>query len=222
MYSSFDVSFRARLGARTQVFGGWTAERTIDVACSATDNPNSFRFCNQDGFDQASGVDVKIPYAKELKVSGTQSLPYGFRVSGSLKSTAGSGFSYDIPVSWVISRSTRYPNSTELSRLGISGVCNGCEAIAGQLVIPTLIQSSLTIRLNPPGSRLKERVNLFDMTVAKQFTRNAKQLELRLDVFNLLNADTIIAQNNNFGISYGTPTTVLDGRYVQIAAHFKF
>lgn len=222
VYSGYEVSFRAKLWDRTQFFGGWTSERTVDVNCSSPDNPNSFRFCNQDGLDRESGVTITTPYVQEMKIAGSHSLPYGFRVSGSLKSSAGSGFSYDVPVSWVLTRSTRYPNSTELSRLGISGVCTGCEALAGQLVAPTLIQASQTVRLNPPGTRLKERVNLFDMTVAKQFGLGAGQFEVRMDVFNLLNADTIIAQNTNFGISYGTPTTVLDGRYVQVAAHLKF
>lgn len=222
VYSGYEVSFRARLAAGTQLFGGWTLERTVDVNCSRPDDPNTFRFCNQDGLDTESGVTVQIPWVQELKLSGTQSLPYGLRVSGSIRSSAGSGFVYDQPVNWVITRTTRYPNSTELARLGIPGVCNGCESLAGQLVIPTLVQASQTVRLNAPSAMLKERVNLVDVSLGKQFGLGRGQLDLRADVFNLLNGDTIIAQNTNFGVSYGTPTTVLDGRYIQIAAHLKF
>src|SRR5205814_6427292 len=54
MYTGFEVGTQTRLPRGAHVFGGWTFERTVDVACDAStvsglNDPNSYRFCDQTG-----------------------------------------------------------------------------------------------------------------------------------------------------------------------------
>ena len=66
IYDGFDVTFNARLGGGTTLFGSWTTERNVSAFCSSDDNPNGppvadlytgasvsngGRFCDQDAFD---------------------------------------------------------------------------------------------------------------------------------------------------------------------------
>ena len=66
IYDGFDVTFNARLGGGTTLFGSWTTERNVSAFCSSDDNPNGppvadlytgasvsngGRFCDQRAFD---------------------------------------------------------------------------------------------------------------------------------------------------------------------------
>jgi len=218
-YNALELSYNARLRGGGGVFGGWTIERTVSVDCDSLDDPNTFRFCNTSGFDAASGVNIDIPFRQQFKISGNYPLPHGFRVSGSFQSYDGRARS----INWILSSGTRYPSdASTLARVGISGVCNGCEPLAGQRVIQTLNQPSITVRLDPPGERYFDRQNLLDISVGKRVTLGQLELELLADVFNVLNVDTAVTERNQLGPTFGVPTTVIDGRYFQLGAGLKW
>ncbi len=48
------------------------------------------------------------------------------------------------------------------------------------------------------------------------------RLQANLDVYNVLNANTILAINNTFGGQWRRPTSILDARLVQIGGQLTF
>ena len=70
-YNSFELSVTGRLPGGGNAFGGWTADRTMDVACDSRDNPNTLRFCDQSV--------LGMPFQHEFKLSVVQPLPAGFQ-----------------------------------------------------------------------------------------------------------------------------------------------
>ncbi len=84
-YESFNFEFNARPGRGINLFGGLAVERQLDVACTAPDDPNTLRFCD----DFQNGV----PYRKSFKLSGSLPLPWDFTLSGVFQSNHGTASS---------------------------------------------------------------------------------------------------------------------------------
>ena len=62
-----------------------------------------------------------------------------------------------------------------------------------------------------------------DLRLSKQFTRRSRiRLQANLDVYNVLNANTILAINNTYGGQWRRPTSILDARLVQIGGQLTF
>ncbi len=214
IYTAYEVNFNSRFPGGARLFGGLTMERTNSVACNSLDDPNTFRFCNQSGGpDAESGVDLHIPFRPMLKLSGTYPLPYGVNVSGSLQSFPGDAD----PVNWVVSPSTKYPTADVMALAGAPD-CVGCEALAGQTVLPQLKQSSVTLQLAAPGERYLERQNLVSISVNRKLTVGRLGIEPQLDIFNLLNSDTVEQRVTTLGANYGLPRRVFWGRYAELSA----
>ena len=79
-YDGFELAFNARLPRGGTVFGGWSADRTIEVACDG-DDPNTYRFCDQSA--------VGMPFRSDFKLVGAYPLPLDFQVGGAFASYAG-------------------------------------------------------------------------------------------------------------------------------------
>src|SRR5258708_38333746 len=62
------------------MFGGMSAGRIIANTCDVED-PNQLRYCDQSQYG--------IPYATQLKLAGSYSLPWALQLSGALQSYAG-------------------------------------------------------------------------------------------------------------------------------------
>src|SRR4029079_15663145 len=111
IYNGFELSTSARLPRRVTVPAGWTFDKTVDVACNSTDNPNTFRFCDQSGVPLLGEPAVSIPYRHEFKFNGNLRLCDGFEASASWQSYAGALKAAAGGLSWTVSRgSTRYPS----------------------------------------------------------------------------------------------------------------
>ena len=222
-FQSYEAGFNSRLPGGAVVFGGWTMDQRERLFCNSPSDPNTFRFCDQSGgLDRESGVNVDIPFRHTFKVSGTYPLPYEMRFSGSFQVYGG----IPNPVNWNISRSTTYPSSSSaLDRvLGTdqTNSCIGCEDLAGQRVIPGQNDSSITVRLDAPGERYKSAVKLLDLGFGKSVNVGGFRMEFLMDIFNLLNQNTIQFSNQTFGSSYGRPTTTMSSRYFQLGAQFNW
>lgn len=237
VYNGFEVEAKMSLRGGGSVFGGWTMDRTREVNCQPIDSPD-LRFCDQTGGDgEARGIALlpealrgqpnptrSLPFEHQFKVVGHYPLPwYGIEVSPVWQSYTGAPMS----VLWPLTRTARYPASTELARAGVSGVCNGCEQLMGQLVVPNLVSPSITASLAVPGTRYTDRINLFNLAVAKWFTFGPVKANVRLDLFNLFNSDTVVsssgtAVSTTLSTTYGRPNSIMDARYVQIGTQVKW
>ncbi len=82
IYNAYNLEFRARPGGGAQVFGGFSFEREVNVNCTAPDNPNSLRFCDEKHLEDG----MNVPFRKNFKASGTYPLPWGVTFSAALQS----------------------------------------------------------------------------------------------------------------------------------------
>ena len=86
-----------------------------------------------------------------------------------------------------------------------------------------LPQASELIYVQPRGVDRTETVTQFvDIRVAKRFSLGFTRLEGSLDIFNLLNANHILAQNEAIGSTLGRPSRILTPRIVRLGAALRF
>ena len=198
-YNGIETSITARFGRGGTAFGGWSIERTINVQCDSTFDPNTLRFCDQSAFG--------MPWRHEFKFAGAYPLPWDLQASVAFVSWPGT----QTGVNWSIGRTTRYAAN-----------CGG-PCTPGALVIPTLVPASLVVALVQPGTQFADRWNQLDLGLRRTFHFGSKKsLNIDLQAFNALNTDAILTVNQTFGSALGRPTSTLNGRVVRTTATFKF
>ena len=82
--------------------------------------------------------------------------------------------------------------------------------------------SSVSVPLVEPQSEYGERQHQVDLRVGKVLRFGGTRSSINLDVFNLLNMDTITGQVNVFGPAWQRPTGTVLGRFARISATFDF
>jgi len=73
-----------------------------------------------------------------------------------------------------------------------------------------------------PGTVYGDRLNQVDFRVAKILRYGKTRSTVSLDLYNALNASTILAQNNTLGASYLQPSGILPPRFAKITFQFDF
>lgn len=194
MYESFNFEFRARPGLGINLFGGMSFERQLDINCTAPDDPNTLRFCN----DHENGV----PYRKNFVMSGNVRLPFEINVSAAIQSKNGQISERRM----VVTRGTNtYPA--------------GCPAPCpvGQVVMPTAIfgQTSLTVQLEDQDTVFTERINQVDLKISRTFRYGRVTVMPTFEIYNLNNSDAIInfASTSALSASYLRPNSIMQPRF---------
>jgi hypothetical protein len=196
-YNGFELGVNARVRGAS-FFGGWTADRIVEVECDSVDNPNTFRFCDE----RALG----LPFRHEFKLAGSYTLPFDIQVNAALQSYSGP----DRGTTWSIARSTRYAAN--------------CPAPCrpGALVIPGLTPTSLTVALVEPGRDWYNRLNQLDLGFRKIFRIGRFQYSGQVDMFNFLNNDYVKSETRTFGPALGRPLSTLQPRTLRLAVQTRF
>ena len=180
-YNGLEVSFTARM-PRTNLFGGWSADRLVNVACASFD-PNTFRYCDQSQY--------KIPFRSDFKLVGSYTLVRDVLIGIAFQSYAGQ----PLAVNWTPAASV-FPGGQRTQ--------------------------SVTINLIPPGSQYLDRWNQLDLSFRKVFTLGRYRVDGALDMFNALNSNVVLSQNQAFGSTLGQPLAVLQGRLLRLSSQIKF
>lgn len=227
-YNGGDLTFNARLPRGGTLFGGFTMERTLRVTCDEPDDPNFLRFCDDGEND--------IPFLKQFKLAGTYPLKWGVQASLSFQSINGrpvggytgttavtdrnkiNGPGYGdvgspIGTRWLINRNQVYPAN--------------CLApcTPGAVIVPGMVETSITVQLKPGGQELLDRINQLDFSLAKWFALGAgRRVQLQADLFNVMNANPVLGWRS---VNYGTATYsqvsgILNPRVVRLGLQFKF
>jgi len=91
-------------------------------------------------------------------------------------------------------------------------------------VIPALGKrpTAPTIPLIAPGTEYGDRLSQIDFRVSKTFGVDEGRIQAILDIYNLLNANPVLKQNNTFGGAWQSPITILTGRLVKFAFQFDW
>ena len=210
IYDAYSLEFRARPGAGAQLFGGFALERQQEVTCTAPDNPNTLRFCD----DRENG----LPYRKQFKLAGTYPLPWGVSLSGSFQSVQGSTSNRGAtPTSadymGITRGTTRYPAS--------------CPAPcpAGAVILPTSFSpATFNLLLEDEDTKYTERINQLDLKLQKTFRSGRVQITPVFEVFNTLNSDAVVSyvSTNVLNAAYMRPNSILQGRMLGLGATVRW
>jgi hypothetical protein len=80
----------------------------------------------------------------------------------------------------------------------------------------------VTVGLIPPGSSYLDRWNQLDLSFRKVFRVGRYRIDGALDMFNALNSNVVLSQNQNYGSTLGQPQAVLQGRLLRLSSQIKF
>jgi hypothetical protein len=81
---------------------------------------------------------------------------------------------------------------------------------------------SATVALVEPNTLYGDRLNQTDLRLGKIFKYNRSRIQVMADIYNLLNANPVLAYNTTFGTEWLRPTDVLQGRMVKIGGQLSF
>jgi hypothetical protein len=207
-FDGVDVTLRARLGTSFTAVAGTTTGQTVADNCEvrahlpelATTTTGTSVF---GGGLAASAVTPVSPYCH-----------VGFGVLTQLR-----GFS-----SYVVPRIDLELAASFQSKPGPPLAAN--YAAPNSVVAPSLKRdlsggaSNVTVNLIAPGTLYGDRINQLDVRVAKMLKLGRSQARAALDIYNLPNANTVLAYNNTFvpGGPWLQPMMVLTPRLFRISA----
>ena len=82
--------------------------------------------------------------------------------------------------------------------------------------------ANVTVNLLDPGQMYRDRINQIDVRVAKVLRFGRTRMDVGVDVFNLLNAGTVLNSNSTFGAAWLTPTLIMPARFAKVSAQMDF
>ncbi len=205
IYNGFEVSANLRRD-KFLLFGGVTTDRRSDTSCDGGTSLNGMPNVTsgnsaRDNPNSDRFCSVVPPFRTTLKMSAAYSLPGDVQLSGSFSSIPGPSVSANYTVT---------------------------SAIAGRTIIGSQTgANSIIINLIEPQTVFLERQNRLDMRVGKTFRLNRTRIQGFVDLFNALNAGTVLRVNETYGAvpstnAWFTPTTIMDGRFARFGVQMNF
>ena len=103
-------------------------------------------------------------------------------------------------------------------------------AVPNAAIAPSLGRSlsggnaNATVNLVTPGTLYGDRINQVDFRVGKVIRAGRFRTQVSLDLYNLLNTDSVQTYNQGFVLngSWLTPTGILAARFAKITAQLDF
>ena len=95
-------------------------------------------------------------------------------------------------------------------------------AIAAAALGRTPTESEITVNVAAPGTLYGDRLNQFDMKIAKVLNFGSASLRASLDIFNVFNANAIGRERYTFPTDFLQPLGVQPGRLAKLTAQFNF
>ena len=183
------------------LFGGVSMGHQVSNTCQVED-PNFLRFCDQSILD--------IPYYKQIKLSGSYALPWALQISGTFQSYPGDARN--------ASMDTLIAAEDPSLRVNWSVDRTIFKSLTGQ----TLTQSSVTVPLNAPGTKLLDRQNQLDVRLTRNFRVRGVNLQAQVDAYNALNTGVVLSAVQTYGTALDRPASILQGRLFRFGMQAKF
>ena len=127
--------------------------------------------------------------------------PYTFRMSGLYQ------LPYAINFSGTLIRDAGYP---ELTTVLVSGAT------------VTLTQVSQSLAVEPRATTRLPALNQLDLSIKRSWKLGATSFEPRVDIYNALNASTILGRNSQLGPAYGQVSNIQRGRLIKVGFNMEF
>ena len=88
--------------------------------------------------------------------------------------------------------------------------------------LPSLVQSTVNVFLDEPGTIMMPRVTQLDLAFSKLVSVGRLRLTPQVDVFNLTNNNAVLTLRTVYGSTLGYPSTILSGRLVRFQVKYVF
>jgi hypothetical protein len=198
VYNGIQASVNARFGGRGTVSGGISTGQTDFNNCFVVDSPQALKFCH-----------YRLPWRAQtqVKFSGTYELPGGVQLSGVFQNLGGA----PIAGTYVATNAQiRESLGRNLGQCGAAATCTGTVTIAN---------------LFEPNTLYEGRLTQLDARVMKGFRVGGARLRGMADVYNLFNANTVLASNGRYGgttTPWPLPTSILGARTLKLGVDLAF
>jgi hypothetical protein len=207
----FGVGLDMRFGRGLRLAGGVDAGRTVEDVCYDVDSPGA--------------VAVSLPGASAAPIPHTATTINGQRTCRTITPLRGTlqvkaNGSYPLPAGFVVAAT--YQN---LPGLSYTATYNATTAEIAPSLGRNLAGATRTAAapLIAPQTLFEARRTQIDLRLTKSFRLGGeRRLQANFDVYNALNADSILGENNTFGSSWRKPTLVLGGRLIQFSSNLSF
>jgi hypothetical protein len=201
-YDAVDLSLNLRLPRGAVVAGGTNTERFKSNFCYAQNDPSLTpatltSIVLQTG-RSLNDCDIRTPWQTQLKFYAVYPLPYGIDVSAAFQSVPGA----EITASYTATNAQIAPS---LGRNLAAGV-----------------NSTATVQLIAPATVYGDRFNQLDFRLTKKLRMLGADMQGMFDVYNVLNANTVLSYNTVFGPAWLTPTNMMTGRLLKLGFQVRF
>jgi hypothetical protein len=169
-------------------------------------------------------VRAHLPELSQIGVNQTttnQTNPYCHVDSGFVTRVTGLG-SYVVPkVDVLVSGTFRSDQGALLAANYIVSTTVVAQSLGRPLAGST---TNVTVNLITPGTMYGDRVNEFDVRLAKILRFGRTRTNVGIDLYNVLNANPVLTYNSAFIPSgnWLVPTTVLQARFIKVSAAVDF
>ena len=217
VFDGIDVSLIARFGRGGLLQGGVSTGRTVIDSCYLQDQPElSAGFLGTTLLNPTIGAALntplgychaELPWAAQTqyKASGVYPLPYDMQIAATFQNLPG----VPIAASYVATNAQIAPS------LGRN--LAACPAPTGPCGATVTISS-----LIEPNTMLEDRLNQIDLRITKILRVGRARVQGMFDIYNVLNAGTVLGLNTRYGPTWLQPTTILGGRLFEFSAQVDF
>lgn len=166
-----------------------------------TDRRASITCDERDNPNSARFCDATPPFRTTYKLNAAYQLPYEFQLSGSFIATPGPSVAANYTVT---------------------------AAIAGRPIVgSTAGGTTIGVNLIQPNTVFLDYKKQLDLRIARNFRSGGRRLQAFADIFNALNAGTVLRVNETYGANpatnaWKTPLTIMDGRYIRFGVQMSF
>ena len=208
VYDGFDLTMSMRLPNGIQGQGGINVGRELLDTCDTAgkiDNvaglvqANVGRGANPSQNASPSTLFCRItpPFLPQVKFLAVVPLKWGITTSVTLQSLPGPEILGNYAVS----------NAQIASTLGrnLSG---------GRTVT--------SVNIIEPGTMYGDRLNQIDFRASKVVRFGRMRLNANVDIFNVMNANAVVRQNNTYGAAWQRPQFIMLGRFLKLGAQLNF
>ncbi|MEQ1730945.1 MAG: hypothetical protein ABL982_21460, partial [Vicinamibacterales bacterium] len=172
----------------------------------------------QGGMSTGRTVTDNCEVLAALPEAGPQGLPYCRQTTKFLTQVKGI-VSYTIPVAEVQVSATLQSNPGPVVAANFVA---STASIAPSLGRPLSGNAAnATVNLVAPGTLYGERSNELDLRISRALNLGGKKTSISLDVFNVLNENAVLTQNNNFA-TWQRPQSIMYARFIKLGVQLDF
>lgn len=194
-YDGFEVALSGRFGQGGLLGGGVSTGRTVTDNCAIVDSPDT-RFCK-----------TTPPWSAEtqIKLNGAYPLPWwGIQLAATYQNIPGVPYAANYTVS----------NAAVAGSLGRNlGSCRGAATCTGTVTIANLFE---------PNTIFGERIQQFDLRTSKRMNWGPLNITAKFDVYNVFNANPVLAVNTTYGNSWLNPLNILSPRLFKFGIQLEY